>query len=256
MSNAPEATTSEGASLPRRAEQGVTCRIRDLPALELLSRTNPAAATILQTRLLEDILNHASNCPTISDRYPANSLASTAEECEESSYDSDKSIVESIVTTSDSDNNFYGPPAHASAEQVDTNIEYLMQIFPRLLAAEETAMDPLSPRNTNAMISSVARKSTTKQDAADVAKARLAAAQKAQKEKDHAPAPPPMVYQPEGPSGEPAEKYRTGRLLGKGGFAICHEGELRGKRYGPRGYKFALKIVRTEMSQKRMQEKV
>lgn len=115
-------------------------------------------------------------------------------------------------------------------------------------------MDPLSPRSTNIK---VLQKLVTKQDEADVANAKLAlAAKKAQKERDHAAPPPPVVYQPEGPSGEPAEKYRTGRLLGKGGFAICHEGELRGKRYGSRVYKFALKIVNAEMSQKKMQDKV
>ncbi|KAA6415917.1 MAG: PLK kinase [Lasallia pustulata] len=114
-------------------------------------------------------------------------------------------------------------------------------------------MDPLSPRSTNIK---VLQKLVTKQDGADVANAKLAlAAKKAQKERDHAAPPPPIVYQPEGPSGEPAEKYRTGRLLGKGGFAICHEGELRGKRYGSRVYKFALKIVNAEMSQKKMQDK-
>lgn len=114
-------------------------------------------------------------------------------------------------------------------------------------------MDPLSPRSTNVQVS---KKPVTKQVVAESANANLAAAKKIQKEKDHAPPPPPIVYQPEGPSGEPAEKYRTGRLLGKGGFAICHEGELRGKRYGSRVYKFALKIVKAEMNQKKMQEKV
>lgn len=121
------------------------------------------------------------------------------------------------------------------------------------LAVAQRAMDPLSPRSTNVKVPLI---HVTKQDVADVANAKMAVVKKAQKEKDHAPAPPSIVYQPEGPSGEPAEKYRTGRLLGKGGFAICHEGELRGKRYGSHVYKFALKIVKAEMSQKKMNEKV
>ena len=289
MSNAPYTRTSGGVPVPSRTELGGTYRIEDLPTLEVLSLLDPEA-TIHQDRLLQNILNHAYNGyppayslvrytearedNDISEECEDNDIPEECEdndipeECEEPLqpavhsaedpfHDSDRSIVESFATLFNFVNNFYGPvPTHASAEQINTNIDTLMQIYPGLLAAEETAMDPLSPRTTNAKISSISQKPVTKQDAADVANAKLAAAQKAQKEKDHAPAPPPMVYQPEGPSGEPAEKYRTGRLLGKGGFAICHEGELRGKRYGSRGHRFALKIVRAEMSQKRMQEKV
>jgi hypothetical protein len=40
-----------------------------------------------------------------------------------------------------------------------------------------------------------------------------------------------------------------GRALGKGGFAICHEGESEGEQ-------FALKIVKSHMSQDKMKQKV
>ncbi|KAK6613988.1 plk plk-unclassified protein kinase [Botrytis cinerea] len=43
----------------------------------------------------------------------------------------------------------------------------------------------------------------------------------------------------------------TGRCLGKGGFAICYEGLLKGTRK-----KYALKIVKSHMSQKKMEQKV
>lgn len=287
MSNASNDRTSEGDPLPRRRDPGRRYGIVDFRALELLSQTDPTAATSHQAGLLQAILDHGDGYITSSDNLPANSRVRSTisredrsifqehredydifeerreepHECaaysaEDPFYDSDISIVESVLTTFDFDNKLYAPPPHASAEQINANLDISMQILPGLLAAPGIAMDPLSPRTTNAKIPSVSQKLVTKQDAADVADAKLAAAKKAQKDKDHAPAPPPMVYQPEGPSGEPAEKYRTGRLLGKGGFAICHEGELRGKRYGSRGHKYALKIVKAEMSQKRMQEKV
>jgi hypothetical protein len=42
-----------------------------------------------------------------------------------------------------------------------------------------------------------------------------------------------------------------GGLLGKGGFAICHEAVLAGTRQ-----KYALKIVKSVMPQKKMEQKV
>ena len=58
-------------------------------------------------------------------------------------------------------------------------------------------------------------------------------------------------------NGKLAEKFKTGRLLGKGGFAICYEGELKSKeKRSIRKALFALKIVRSKMSQKKMEEKV
>jgi hypothetical protein len=76
------------------------------------------------------------------------------------------------------------------------------------------------------------------------------------KEKNHASPPPDTVYQPPGPDGLPGEKYSTGKELGKGGFAICYEGILVGQKIGSKATKFALKIVKAQMGQKKMEEKV
>lgn len=65
--------------------------------------------------------------------------------------------------------------------------------------------------------------------------------------KPHPLPPPPIVQEPV--SG--GEQYATGAFLGKGGFAICFEGKLaRNDRV------FALKVVKSEMPQKKMAEKV
>ncbi len=52
-----------------------------------------------------------------------------------------------------------------------------------------------------------------------------------------------------------SETYKTGELLGKGGFALCYEGELQ-----PRGDRppktYALKIVRAKMTQDKVADKV
>lgn len=65
--------------------------------------------------------------------------------------------------------------------------------------------------------------------------------------KPHPPPPPPIVTEPA--SG--GEQYATGSFLGKGGFAICFEGKLvRNERV------FALKIVKSDMPQRKMAEKV
>ena len=83
------------------------------------------------------------------------------------------------------------------------------------------------------------------------------AARKAAKEKEYAPPPPEWVIQPPATRGALAEKFKTGRLLGKGGFAICYEGELRNKTHGANQKTVvALKIVRSHMAQKKMEDKV
>lgn len=65
--------------------------------------------------------------------------------------------------------------------------------------------------------------------------------------KPHAAPPPALVREPT----DEGEEYITGKFLGKGGFAICYEGRLvRNNRV------FALKVVKSEMSQKKMAEKV
>jgi hypothetical protein len=73
------------------------------------------------------------------------------------------------------------------------------------------------------------------------------AAQKASSTKNHAPPPPALVLEP----GDDGERYSTGAFLGKGGFAICYEGTLLRN-----GRVFAMKVVRSEMTQKKMAEKV
>ncbi|PWY89205.1 Pkinase-domain-containing protein [Aspergillus heteromorphus CBS 117.55] len=101
-------------------------------------------------------------------------------------------------------------------------------------------MEALSPRSTNHIIKpkSMERKVLDKNAAA--------AAQKASSSKNHAPPPPSLVLEPE----EDGERYSTGAFLGKGGFAICYEGTLLRT-----GRVFAMKVVRSEMAQKKMQEK-
>ncbi|EEH07142.1 serine/threonine-protein kinase plo1 [Histoplasma capsulatum G186AR] len=70
--------------------------------------------------------------------------------------------------------------------------------------------------------------------------------QKARSAKNHAPPPPPTVREPE----EGGEEYITGKFLGKGGFAVCYEGRL------ARSNKvYAMKVVKSEMNQKKMEEK-
>ena len=75
----------------------------------------------------------------------------------------------------------------------------------------------------------------------------------ANKDKNHAPPPPKVVSEPGGDIGV---KYETGKLLGKGGFAICYEGTIVGHKYGKNLPKFALKIVKSKMGMKKMEEKV
>lgn len=66
-------------------------------------------------------------------------------------------------------------------------------------------------------------------------------------QKDPSPSPPSSVREP----GKNGERYTTGEFLGKGGFAVCHQGELsRNNRI------FAMKVVKSEMSQRKMQDKV
>ncbi|OJJ46137.1 hypothetical protein ASPZODRAFT_2061945 [Penicilliopsis zonata CBS 506.65] len=106
----------------------------------------------------------------------------------------------------------------------------------------------LSPRSTNLMIKpkvAIERKVLDK-NAAAAAAAATASAQKSASAKNHAPPPPSIVTEP----GEDGEKYATGAFLGKGGFAVCYEGTLaRNARV------FAMKVVKSEMPQKKMEEK-
>ncbi|KAL4786606.1 hypothetical protein BJX76DRAFT_320804 [Aspergillus varians] len=104
-------------------------------------------------------------------------------------------------------------------------------------------MEALSPRTTNQMIKpkpSMERKVLDKNAAA------TNAAQKAASAKNHAPPPPALILEP----GEDGERYSTGAFLGKGGFAVCYEGTLLRN-----GRVFAMKVVKSDMAQKKMQEK-
>lgn len=105
-------------------------------------------------------------------------------------------------------------------------------------------MEALSPRSTNQMLKP---KVPMERKVLDRNAAAASAAQKAASSKNHAPPPPPIVSEPS----EDGERYRTGNFLGKGGFAVCYEGTLQRN-----GRVFAMKVVRSEMTQKKMQEKV
>lgn len=116
-------------------------------------------------------------------------------------------------------------------------------------------MEALSPRSINIQARPKPSKLKEKELADEEAK-KTEAAKKALKEKEYAPAPPEWVLQPPIAKGGLAEKFKTGKCLGKGGFAICYEGELRNKGRGTGKTIFALKIVRTHMNLKKMEDKV
>ena len=107
----------------------------------------------------------------------------------------------------------------------------------------QAVVEPLSPRSTNiASKPRALQKKVVEQEAA-----------KTTKQKDHASPPPSLVIQPPEAHDDVAVQYRTGRLLGKGGFAICYEGQRQGK-HGVQTY--ALKIVKASMAQKKLEDKV
>ena len=113
-------------------------------------------------------------------------------------------------------------------------------------------MEPLSPRSGNIQL----KAKIQPKDMVDNEAKKAETARKAAKEKEYAPPPPEWVIQPPMPGGLLSEKFKIGKQLGKVGFAICYEGELRSKRKGSKKNIFALKIVRAKMSQKKMEEKV
>jgi hypothetical protein len=102
-------------------------------------------------------------------------------------------------------------------------------------------MEALSPRDANAHI-------RLKQSAP---KAKAPVVKLTQKEKDHPPPPPAEVREPPSSDRKNGAIYHTGRLLGRGGFAICYEGQLSGTKQI-----YALKIVKSHMPQKKMEQKV
>ncbi|RDW84973.1 serine kinase-2 [Coleophoma cylindrospora] len=108
-------------------------------------------------------------------------------------------------------------------------------------------MEALAPRDANTVAynrgKQTAQKTKTLTKTAPVAKL-------TSKEKDHPAPPPDDVLEPASSDRKNGAVYHMGRLLGKGGFAICYEGRLAGTRQ-----KYALKIVKSYMPQKKMEQK-
>lgn len=102
-------------------------------------------------------------------------------------------------------------------------------------------MEALSPRDANA------RRPRT--NVADL-KTKAAAQLKASKDKEHPPPPPPNVTEPPSADRKDGAVYQVGKLLGKGGFAVCYSGTLAGTKK-----LYALKIVKSKMPTK-MEQKV
>ena len=86
--------------------------------------------------------------------------------------------------------------------------------------------------------------------------AKVATLRALEREKDHPPPPPAIVKEPNTADGGEGEEYTMGRYLGKGGFAICYQGEARGKGQAEAGQLYALKIVKSAMPQPKLAEKV
>ncbi|CAK7232204.1 Cell cycle serine/threonine-protein kinase cdc5/MSD2 [Sporothrix bragantina] len=101
-------------------------------------------------------------------------------------------------------------------------------------------MEALSPRDANA------RRPRT--NVADL-KTKAAAQLKASKDKEHPPPPPPNVTEPPSSDRKDGAVYQVGKLLGKGGFAVCYSGVLAGTKK-----LYALKIVKKKMPTKMEQK--
>lgn len=101
-------------------------------------------------------------------------------------------------------------------------------------------LEALSPRDANAQ----------RMPKAPELKTKAAAQVRASKNKEHPPPPPAEVTEPESEDRPNGAVYQVGKLLGKGGFAICYEGQL-----VPTKQRYALKIVKSHMPPK-MEQKV
>ncbi|KAJ5926252.1 hypothetical protein N7516_008025 [Penicillium verrucosum] len=104
-------------------------------------------------------------------------------------------------------------------------------------------MEALSPRTTNQLIKpklAMDRKAFEKNAVLPNNKQKLATS------KSYADTPPSIVSEPE----DGGERYSIGAFLGKGGFAVCYEGSL-----ARNGRVYAMKVVKSAMPQKKMEEK-
>ncbi|KAL2154843.1 hypothetical protein VTH82DRAFT_3519 [Thermothelomyces myriococcoides] len=100
-------------------------------------------------------------------------------------------------------------------------------------------MEALSPRDANAQRPPRAQELKTK----------AAAQLKTSKDKEHPPPPPNNVVEPPSSDCKDGVVYQVGKLLGKGGFAICYEGKAAGA-----SKRVALKIVKSKMPTKMEQK--
>lgn len=113
-----------------------------------------------------------------------------------------------------------------------------------IMAGKGVDVEALSPRDANAR-----RPRAPAADPKTELKSKAVAQLKANKDKEHPPPPPAYVTEP--PSGDRREGavYQVGKLLGKGGFAVCYSGTLAGSKQV-----FALKIVKSRMPAKMEQK--
>ncbi|KAF5674670.1 plk kinase [Fusarium heterosporum] len=107
------------------------------------------------------------------------------------------------------------------------------------LAPRGIDLEALSPRDANAQ---------RVPKVTDI-KTKTAAQLKSVKEKEHPPPPPTEVPEPPSSDRPDGATYQVGKLLGKGGFAVCYSGQLL-----PTKQRFALKIVKSHMPPKMEQK--
>jgi serine/threonine protein kinase len=106
-------------------------------------------------------------------------------------------------------------------------------------------MEALSPRSTNVKLQPLKMGNPAGKNPATM-KAEIK-----KPAKEHAPPPPSEVVEPFQDDGSPTTTYLSGKLLGKGGFAVCYEGKNKKS-----NQVYALKVVKSKMSQQRMADKV
>lgn len=120
----------------------------------------------------------------------------------------------------------------------------LAQLTWRYRFEELPNMEALSPRDANIQLR-VKTAPTKSSKAAPVARI-------SSKDKDqHPPPPPEEVREPPSSDRPNGAVYKIGRLLGKGGFAICYEGKLVHTKQT-----YAMKAVKSRMSAQKMEQKV